>query len=252
MGSIEIGITLLWLFASFVFAAGYAGASVTPADFRKARVCFYLSALLVAAGIIVWGVTTAQPLLMRALIVGCAGAAILWGLTEVLRWVAIREGMVEGATHAPSDPSSPSGTAAYRSLKGLSNLQLKDATLELTGRIRIFEANSGWARFPNVSAAPTASLEEKRAQWDARTAEMMDKMKQIQAEFGNQFLGQSREMRDEITFRLRAIGILPPYVELNRFTSRGAETIDHGFLAGPMPMSIVGDYLEALARRLPL
>jgi hypothetical protein len=90
------------------------------------------------------------------------------------------------------------------------------------------------------------------AQWGAETNRIAEAQRQKQLEFSNSYLGTARELRDEIILRLRSIGILSPYVELNPIESIGPRTLDVGSLAGPYPIASAANYLEKLARRLPL
>jgi hypothetical protein len=84
-------ITILVLAAGVFPTAGYGVLSVSPADFRAPRVCFYVSAICVGAALALWSLTTVQPFWARALVTGIVGALMLIGLTEGLRWVTGRE-----------------------------------------------------------------------------------------------------------------------------------------------------------------
>jgi hypothetical protein len=82
-----LGPVLAGIFAT----AGYGAIGVTPADFKKARVCFVLAAVCLGGIPIVWGFTTIHPLWARLVVTALFGAVAVSGLTEGLRWLAGRE-----------------------------------------------------------------------------------------------------------------------------------------------------------------
>jgi hypothetical protein len=91
MGPLDLAIAILVVLAGIFASAAYGAISVSPADFRKARICFVLSAICIAGVAVVWGFTTIQPLLVRTVATGLIGAIALIGLTEALRWLNRRE-----------------------------------------------------------------------------------------------------------------------------------------------------------------
>jgi hypothetical protein len=116
MGPTELAIAMLIVGAGIFANAAYGGVSVSPADFRKARVCFVLSAMSIAGVAVVWGLTTVQPLWVRVLAAGLIGATASIGLTEALRWLNQREqtvSMAGGNTSGPNNaaPVIPTSTA---------------------------------------------------------------------------------------------------------------------------------------------
>jgi len=91
MGVPEFLIGFAVFVGGVLFTAGYGAVSVTPADFKKARVCFYLAALCAEGAVVVWGLTAIQPFWARLFVTCVTGAVILGGLTEGLRWLEHRE-----------------------------------------------------------------------------------------------------------------------------------------------------------------
>ena len=114
MGSVEIFIAILLVFAGLLPGAGYGAISVTPADFRKARFCFYAAALCAWGAIILWGLTTIQPLWARLLVVAVLGAAVLVMATEGLRWLNGRENVINAVGNIDRTDNGGSVPAATK------------------------------------------------------------------------------------------------------------------------------------------
>jgi hypothetical protein len=91
MGAADILIGFALFAAGALFTAGYGAVSVTPADFKKARICFYLAALCAGGAVVVWGLTAVQPLWARLFVACITGVVIVGGLTEGLRWLERRQ-----------------------------------------------------------------------------------------------------------------------------------------------------------------
>jgi hypothetical protein len=134
-------------------------------------------------------------------------------------------------------------TAASRRLQGLSGLQLREAAIALAAQMRIFQANTNlYSMQRSLEHADPHENFRKGAQH--HTA--------VELEFKNKYLGNARDLRDEIKFRLDGVGILQPYVDLSIKEQLGAYVLDNGRVVGANPISNAGDYLEKLARRLPI
>lgn len=72
---------------------GFAGVfvSITPAEFRAAKWCFWLSAIILGGMDVFWQINTDKPLVFR-IVVGIALWSLIGvGLPEVIRWVNGRE-----------------------------------------------------------------------------------------------------------------------------------------------------------------
>jgi hypothetical protein len=161
---------------------------------------------------------------------------------------------VQTATQSGTSPGQqPTATAASRPLRGLSNLQLRDATFDLVMRMRTFEANADSQMLSLLTRTTPreATEEQRRAAWEETTRRTLEITNQKKLEFSNRYLGQAREIKDELTLRMREIGIFPPYIEPSLDEQIGARLFDTGFIAGAQPISSMANYLEKLARRLP-
>jgi hypothetical protein len=95
MGAIEFLIAAGLAAGGLLAAAGYGGIGVNPADFRKSRFCFSFAAICFGGTIIMWGITSVQPLWARVFIVAAFGAIIAVAFVEIWRWVDKREGKTE-------------------------------------------------------------------------------------------------------------------------------------------------------------
>lgn len=143
---------------------------------------------------------------------------------------------------------SPRATASDRPLQNLSNKQLKDAAIEVAKQMREFEANTDILELPSYSSNDTE--EQKNEKWRAQVARDSARHSRKKLAFTNNYLGQARELRDEIVVRLQKVGILSPYVQMNELEI-GPEVLDGRHLAGAYPVAAAANYLEKLARRLP-
>ena len=207
--------------------------------------------LLGYSGIIGLQDITGMPIQTGPLLVIIAGLIIMAG--GVL-W-HIKAKPLSDLTAAQFEPMAPRGTmaeentAASRPLRSLSNTQLRDATIDFAAKMRTFETNAE----PQFHMPPAGlSKDQMQAQWNAETNRMEEGRRQKQLEFSNNYLGTARELRDEIILRLKIIGILSPYVELTPIEAIGPRVLDIGNLVGPYPVMSAANYLEKLARRLPL
>jgi len=95
--------------AGILATAGYGAISVTPPDFKKAKICFVLAAACLGGIPVVWGFTTVHPFWARLLITTVFGAVAVSGLTEALRWVTGRE--VGFTQHVPAKTENPPASA---------------------------------------------------------------------------------------------------------------------------------------------
>ena len=197
------------------------------------------------------------PLLVIIAGLTIAAGGVLWHIKTIPLSDSTSSAQHEPVAPIPLSPPSPSSargmtledTAASRPLSGLSNIQLRDATIDFAAKMRTFEANAE----PQFHM-PRAGLpkDQMDAQWTAETNRISEAQRLKQLEFSNNYLGTARELRDEIILRLKRIGILSPYVELTPIESIGPRVLDIGSLAGPYPIASAANYLEKLARRLPL
>jgi hypothetical protein len=116
MGPSDFVVTLLVFVAGVLATAGYGGVSVTPADFRKARTMFWLSAVAAEGAVILWGFSAVQPLWARVLVVGFAGLLVAVFLTEGLRWLSRRDSLLSAplAINALVQKAVPNGPEKIR------------------------------------------------------------------------------------------------------------------------------------------
>ncbi len=115
--------------------------------------------------------------------------------------------------------------------------------------MREFEANSQLDR--SSPFQPGLSPEQRAAAWRQMVERDDQRHRQQNLEVNNTYLGQARQLRDEIVYRLKIVGIFSPYVDLSPVERVGVSTLDDGMLAGPHPITLAANYLEKLARRLP-
>src|ERR1700730_320904 len=91
MGIIEFFCLVAGVIAGILATAGYGVLSLSPADFRISRRCFWAAGLLFLGIGIVWGITTVEPAWVRIPAVGVIGLIAAIGLSEGLRWISGRE-----------------------------------------------------------------------------------------------------------------------------------------------------------------
>jgi hypothetical protein len=132
MGPTDLAIAILVVLAGILASAAYGAISVSPADFRKARICFVLSAICVVGVAIVWGFTTIQPLWIRLIATGLIGAIAAAGLTEALRWLNRREW---AAVTPPPSPDASNTVIQDANLTFECNLADLPSQCPLEGRI---------------------------------------------------------------------------------------------------------------------
>jgi hypothetical protein len=227
-------------------AAFVLGALSTSGDMAIAAP---LLAAAVIAGVVSIG---AEPTLSRkAKVVASAGMSI--SIILIGAFIFYHFQRQQTVTEAELEPKKSTSTAASRPLKALSNLQLCDAAFDLAKKMRTFESNADF-EFHSQMMQPTpreATDEQKQADWNRRIEATLQASSRKRLEFSNNYLAHAQEIRNEITLRLREIGIFPPYVELSRFEQIGPSVLEGGLLAGPQPISAAASYLEKLAQRLP-
>jgi hypothetical protein len=107
MGIIEFFYLVAVLIAGILATAGYGMLSLSPADFRNARRCFWASALLFLGIGVVWGLTTVEPAWVRIPAVGVIGLIAAIGLSEGLRWISGRESASVSAPAITPMPFAP-------------------------------------------------------------------------------------------------------------------------------------------------
>jgi hypothetical protein len=147
-------------------------------------------------------------------------------------------------------PPDNGQTASYRPLKALTNAQLSDSAIVFAGKMRTFESNADATEYPAHVQGETK--DQQIAKFEEFSKHQTEKFRQKELIFDNEYLGQARELRDELTIRLQSIGILSPYVDIPMFQRAVVPHVfDTGSLAGADPVTAAADYLEKLARRLP-
>lgn len=135
-------------------------------------------------------------------------------------------------------------TATYRPLSSLSNFQLRDSALEFAKKMREFEVN--------IDSRSPIHSKTRDEDSSVLTKKIQDFYSRKKASFSNEFLGQARIIKYEISYRLRRIGIFPPYFDGESTEEDIAKSVfDHGFLAGPSPVTSAANLLETMARLLP-
>jgi hypothetical protein len=216
-------------------------------EFRIARFCFIGATLLFLTKLGMWGAVD-LTLFRIGIVAGC-GALIAIGLAYAFQWIASKERNTTASATLSSVVTAPEATAASRPLRSLSNLQLRDATLVFAVKMRTFETNTDTTEIPFFK--PGNTPEQNNAAWEAMIKRQMERSKQKQLSFSDNYLGQARELRDEITFRLREIGVVQPYIDITPIESIGPGAIENGVLSGPYPVTSAANYLEKLVRRLP-
>jgi hypothetical protein len=91
MGMVEILWTAVGIIVPVLVGWGASMMGLNPPEFKVARWCFWLSALILAAMTTYWLTTTDQPIAIRIVVGVLVGALIFVGLPETLRWVTARE-----------------------------------------------------------------------------------------------------------------------------------------------------------------
>jgi hypothetical protein len=114
MGPTDLAIAILVVLAGILASAAYGAISVSPADFRKARICFVLATICIVGVAVVWGLSTTQPFWVRLIAAGLIGSIASIGLTEALRWVANREAMIIPSDIAAVSPAPPLRTKPWK------------------------------------------------------------------------------------------------------------------------------------------
>jgi hypothetical protein len=130
-------------------------------------------------------------------------------------------------------------------LKAWPAAQLRTQVLDLTRRMRTFEAGYEQDKYGDVFRRRNnhASEELRRAQWHADSEALMRKSTEHRSAFAEQFLGEALAVREEMCRRL---GVSKEAIEKEHVVA-----LDHGMLAGPHPITEAANQLEGLARRLP-
>jgi hypothetical protein len=128
MGVVDIILLFAGIIVGILATAGFGVLSLTPAEFRIARGCFWAAALGLAGIAILWGSTTESPLWARLMVTGIIGAVAVAGLTEALRWVQKREHAVAatGMATFPQEPLPEVSHEQYVELKEIATLCSKD------------------------------------------------------------------------------------------------------------------------------
>ncbi len=143
-------------------------------------------------------------------------------------------------------------TALTRQLGNLSNNQLKASAIELAKRMRAFEDNAGLQMRQAQPRYNVKNTKEQNKDDLLKYNKIMDQMRTtMQTQFANEYLGNAREIINEITYRLRQIGIFPPYVDDPQpMDEQNLSLLRDGRVVGWAPISQLADYIERLAGRL--
>jgi hypothetical protein len=91
MSPIEIAWTSVGIVVPMLVGAAFACVGYSPPDFRRARVCFYLSGIILGGMEIVWYAQTGWSFAGRVMVATLMCLIIGIGLPETLRWVHRRE-----------------------------------------------------------------------------------------------------------------------------------------------------------------
>lgn len=239
----ELAITEGSLAVAFLLGMGAVAIGMIPVDEKRrrlARNCLLASCTIFVGIAIMWGVMTTFSPVPRIIIVG-----VLTGLAGIAAVESTRFVMQE--QHEPEKPKSQASSE-------LSNAELKKAVFAFAAKMRDFEMNAD--RTMTDIAFPmnfqNLTEEQKSRIWKERNERIQESVRQKQAAFSNNYLGSTREYHDEITKRLRAAGILPPYLDEQTPSLQIARSVFRtGQLAGPHPVGSLADYLERLVRLLP-
>jgi hypothetical protein len=90
----EIAWTVVGIAVPLAITAGYNFVGLTPPEFRRARFCFILAAVILGGMEIVWYTQTGFPFVWRVIVATLICLTIGIGLPETLRWVHRRELLV--------------------------------------------------------------------------------------------------------------------------------------------------------------
>jgi hypothetical protein len=126
---------------------------------------------------------------------------------------------------------------------------LIERTTALAAELRIYDARESQIQSASLLSQPrinpSMTEEEKTRIWNENTAAILKLRTEEVIEFRNRFRPEVLRLRDELLFRIKMQGKIPP-------TPRNSVigTLEANSLAGPNPITDVADYLESLANLL--
>ncbi|MBE0556195.1 MAG: hypothetical protein IH628_03095, partial [Proteobacteria bacterium] len=91
-----------------------------------------------------------------------------------------------------------------------------------------------------------ASKEKQQDMWQKEQSEYTARHMRVESEYNARFRGTALSLRDELRKRIPGIA---KSIESDR---RQQVLLDHGMFAGPDPIGEAADYLDQLARGLPV
>jgi hypothetical protein len=220
----------------FVAGGGIVLTLPTP-HYRAAKLAFWAAAICFGGLGILWGAfSTTYPLSVRIPAAGVTAAIAAMALTFMLSLLA-------------SHPEST--TKPKTEFSEWTNVQLRERVRVVARDMRELERNysSQRATLNGSRRSPSLKGEERNAAWRLENAELLKLDNELQEKFRDQFLSEGRSLRIEMLRRIPEIGngMPGPY---NRFAF-GRNVIEHSIIAGPQPIAMAADYLEALSRTLP-
>jgi hypothetical protein len=239
MGTVELFYLAASLVCGIAATVGWAVVALSPADFRRAKVCFWIAGISFYSIGVVWPAMSDAMMITRILVAGTMGFISAAGLAEALHWLNKREVAVV-ATMTPSGP-----------LAGLTNAQLRERTMQFAAEIRDFEAahtqqerrlmDQDWARRDQGPARPSAY-----------STNLLERSAQYQGAFNKRYRSEAVTLRDELKKRLNGLPTFPTTSPLGRIVAvAGVQIFEGSTLAGAGPISSGADLLEFWANQLP-
>ncbi len=147
----------------------------------------------------------------------------------------------------PPEPTRTTSTP-QNEFAGLSNVQLRNRVIDLAKSMRKVEEefknrNQELSTRGMVAVGKVKSEPDKNAAWwESTNAEMVERNRQALI-FGQDYLPEARELREELERRVGKDSVPTRPGDL--------VALNEGALAGPSPITDAADYLEKLARKLP-
>jgi hypothetical protein len=169
MSALEIAWSVVGILAPVVVGVGFAVLSMSPAEFRAARVCFVLAALMPGAMALWWTVQGEAPTSRLWIVDGSIGVGIACLLPAGLLWVNKRQRLMSptklSATGMPLDLSAlgpvetptPQGKRIFQTLDRQSGHAGISATLDPQSVRELAGAIGDAIHPPGIDRRPTMS-----------------------------------------------------------------------------------------------
>ncbi len=154
-------------------------------------------------------------------------------------------------TRKPLTNQERIGSPQTNEFAGHTNNQLRQRVITFAREMRVFESDYK-AKRPQMEPLWGSTQQEIRENWSRHIAQSHALSEAEKVHFRNNFLGEARSLRDELSKRLGISTVAEsPTSYANMEENMVAHTLKFGMLAGPSPVSDIADYLEKLARALP-